>query len=229
LADNIDSADSSETFEALLARIQQGNSEAERRLVDRFDRGLYYAMRHRIGDATLAEDVCQETWRILLVKFRQAGPSAVHDTKLLPAYIHNTALNVYLAELRRRERHRTEIDSDLLHEVEDEEISDFVDQLSRHRIQQRVREVIDSMGNARDKLILYRYYIQEQGKEQICQELGLDKRHFDRVAHRARERLRKMVETTASDLRDDNDARLLTPMPEQQTPDTAGDVAGKES
>lgn len=219
--------ESAETFELLLSRIQQGSSEAERQLVDRFDRGLYYSMRHRIGDATLAEDVCQETWRILLVKFRQAGPSAVHDTGLLPAYIHNTALNVYLAELRRRERHRTDIDSELLHEVEDAGISDFVDQLSRHRIQQRVREVIESMGNARDKLILYRYYIQEHGKEQICQELGLDKRHFDRVAHRARERLRKMVETTATDLRDDTS--MLSPVPEQLPVDTTGDVAGKES
>jgi RNA polymerase sigma-70 factor (ECF subfamily) len=220
-------ADSMETFASLLLLIQQGNGEAERRLVDRFDRGLYYAMRHRIGDATLAEDVCQETWRILLVKFRQAGPSAVHDTELLPAYIHKTALNVYLAELRRRERHRTDIDSDLLHDVEDEEVSDFVDQLSRHRVQQRVREVIESIGNARDKLILYRYYIQEQSKEQICEELGLDKRHFDRVAYRARERLRKKVEATASDLRDDNTGKGLATPPEQQEPDVGGDVTGK--
>lgn len=206
-------ADSAETFASLLALIQRGNSVAERRLVDRFARELYYAMRHRIGDATLAEDVCQETWRILLVKFRQAGPSAVHDTGLLPAYIHKTALNVYLAELRRRERHRTDIDSDLLQEVvEDEEVSDFVDQLSRHRVQLRVRQLIGSMGSARDKLILYRYYIQEQSKEQICRELGLDKRHFDRVAYRARERLRKQVEATASDLRNDNADKEL-PLP----------------
>lgn len=194
---------SAETFSALLALIQQGNSGAELQLVRQFHKGLYYAMRHRIGNDTLAEDVCQETWRILLEKFRAQGAAAVKDVMALPAYIHSTALNVYLAEQRRHLRRHTETDSDLLLEVADEESGNFVDQLATSRIQKRVREVIDGMSNARDKLVLYRYYIQEQSKEQICRDLGLDHRHFDRVAHRARERLRKAVEETAGDLQQD--------------------------
>jgi hypothetical protein len=85
------------------------------------------------------------------------------------------------------------------------------------------------MGNARDKLILYRYYIQEQGKEQICQELGLVQRHFDRVAYRARERLRKIVETTAIDLRDGKPGKVRPELPEQQEPDAGSDTAGKKT
>lgn len=200
---------SGETFAELLALIQQGNSEAEQRLVSQFHKGLYYAMRHRIGDSSLAEDICQETWRTLLEKFRRPGSPALMDAAMLPAYIHNTALNIYLAEYRRMARHRTEADSDLVAEAVDEESSEVVDQLARSRIQQRVREVIDGMSNARDKLILYRYYIQEQSKESICQELGLDHRHFDRVAHRARERLRKAVETSAVDLQETLSSEVL--------------------
>ncbi|MES2603848.1 MAG: sigma-70 family RNA polymerase sigma factor [Pseudomonadota bacterium] len=179
-------------------------------MVSQFHKGLYYAMRHRIGDSTLAEDICQETWRILLEKFRQHGTAALQDAMLLPAYIHNTAFNVFLAEQRRNQRRQTEADSDLLLDVADEGSGDFVDQLAASRIQKRVREVIDGMNNARDKLVLYRYYIQEQSKEQICRELGLDHRHFDRVAHRARERLRKAVEDTAADLHQEVGSRVMS-------------------
>ncbi len=202
---------SGETFATLLALIQQGSGEAEQQLVSQFHKGLYYAMRHRIGDNTLAEDVCQETWRILLEKFRRQGAHAIKDALLLPAYIHHTALNVYLAEVRRDQRHKTDVDSERVLEAEDVESGALVDQLSRVRVQKRVREVIDGMSNARDRLILQRYYIQEQSKELICQELELDQRHFDKVAHRARERLRKAVEATAGELQQElGESALLT-------------------
>lgn len=194
---------SAETFANLLTLIQQGSPEAEARLVERFHKPLFYALRHRIGDETLASDICQETWRILLEKFRLAGPSVLDDCTLLPAYIRNTAINLYLAELKRIERRRTELDNELLEEIPDHDDGNPVEQLNRSKVQQRVREVIDGMHNARDKLILYRYYIQEQSKEQICVELGLESRHFDRVAHRARERLRQAVNKIAGDLAKD--------------------------
>jgi RNA polymerase sigma-70 factor, ECF subfamily len=192
-----------ETFVSLLTLIQQGNTVAETELVTCFHKGLFYAMRHRIGDETLALDICQDTWRILLEKFRLLGCSALEDCALLPAYIHNTAINVYLAEVKRVERRRTDNDSEGLLEIPDIESEQPLDQIARARVQKRVRQVIESMNNPRDKLVLYRYYIQEQSKEQICSELGLEHRHFDRVAHRARERLRQVVERTAAELQRD--------------------------
>jgi RNA polymerase sigma-70 factor, ECF subfamily len=189
-----------ETFAELLTLIQQGSAVAEAELVAGFHKGLFYAMRHRIGDETLALDICQDTWRILVEKFRLLGCSALEDCALLPAYIHNTAMNVYLAEVKRVERRRTDNDCEGLLEIPDSESEQPLDQIARARVQKRVRQVIESMNNPRDKLVLYRYYIQEQTKEQICSELGLEHRHFDRVAHRARERLRLAVERTAVDL-----------------------------
>lgn len=196
-------ARSPETFADLLTLIQQGNGNAETELVNLFQKGLYYAMRHRTGDNFLAEDICQDTWRILLEKFRRLGASVLENPQLLPAYIHQTALNLFLAEEKKTVRRRTDVDHEALSDVVDDNCEAAVDELARTRMQKRVREVIEGLQNARDRLILYRYYIQEQSKEQICRELSLDSRHFDRVAHRARDRLRVAVETNATDLKSD--------------------------
>jgi RNA polymerase sigma-70 factor (ECF subfamily) len=196
-----------ETFADLLTLIQQGNGNAETELVNLFEKGLYYAMRHRTGDNFLAEDICQETWRILLEKIRRLGSDLLENPKLLPAYIHHTALNLFLAEEKKTVRRRTDVDHEALVDVIDENCEAAVDELARTRMQKRVREVIDSLQNARDRLILYRYYIQEQSKEQICRELSLDSRHFDRVAHRARDRLRLAVEQHATDLKSELELR----------------------
>lgn len=172
-------------------------------MVNLFHKGLYYAMRHRTGDNFLAEDICQETWRIMLEKFRGLGSGVMENPQLLPAYIHQTALNLFLAEEKKTVRRRTDVDHEALADVVDENCEAAVDELARTRMQKRVREVIDGLQNARDRLILYRYYIQEQSKEQICRELSLDSRHFDRVAHRARDRLRLAVDQHASDLKNE--------------------------
>lgn len=190
-----------ETFIELLTLIQQGNGSAETELVSLFHKGLYYAMRHRTGDSFLAEDICQETWRIMLEKIRSLGSGVLENPQLLPAYIHQTAMNLFIAEEKKTVRRRTDVDSEMLTEVIDENCEAAVDELARTRMQKRVREVIDGLQNARDRLILYRYYIQEQSKEQICRELSLDSRHFDRVAHRARDRLRVAVDRHAADLK----------------------------
>lgn len=196
-----------ETFATLLTLIQQGNGNAEADLVNLFQQGLYYAMRHRIGDNFRAEDICQETWRILLEKIRRQGAAVLENPKLLPAYIHHTALNLFLAEEKKTVRRRTDVDHEALVDVIDDSCEAAVDELARTRMQKRVREVIDSLQNARDRLILYRYYIQEQSKEQICRELSLDSRHFDRVAHRARDRLRLAVEQHATELKTELELR----------------------
>jgi RNA polymerase sigma-70 factor (ECF subfamily) len=66
-------------------------------------------------------------------------------------------------------------------------------------IRQSVRESILSLKNSRDKEILYRYYINEHDKDEICQHLDIDFRHFDKVISRARSRLREAISTSGKD------------------------------
>jgi RNA polymerase sigma-70 factor (ECF subfamily) len=58
-----------------------------------------------------------------------------------------------------------------------------------------VRQIIEQLPTERDRIIIKRYYLDEANKEQICREQGnLSTLHFDRVIHRARQRMKDLME-----------------------------------
>jgi RNA polymerase sigma-70 factor, ECF subfamily len=58
----------------------------------------------------------------------------------------------------------------------------------------QVKKVIREMSSPRDRAILVRFYLDEDEKETICRDMGLSPLQFDKILHRARGRLRKLLE-----------------------------------
>ena len=52
-----------------------------------------------------------------------------------------------------------------------------------------------SCPRARDREILVRFYLQEEEKDAICRDLALEADQFDKVLHRARARLKELLES----------------------------------
>jgi len=52
----------------------------------------------------------------------------------------------------------------------------------------------------RDRQLLTRFYLDGIDKQQLCHDLGLSPKHFDRVLMRARSRLRTIIERRAPHL-----------------------------
>ena len=50
------------------------------------------------------------------------------------------------------------------------------------------------MGVVRDREILRRYYLSDDDKQRICQDLQLTSAHFDRVLFRAKQRMRELID-----------------------------------
>jgi RNA polymerase sigma-70 factor (ECF subfamily) len=58
-----------------------------------------------------------------------------------------------------------------------------------------VRQIIEQLPTERDRLIIKRFYLDEADKEIICREQNnLSPLHFDRVIHRARQRMKELME-----------------------------------
>jgi RNA polymerase sigma-70 factor, ECF subfamily len=58
-----------------------------------------------------------------------------------------------------------------------------------------VRAVIEQLPTERDRLIIKRFYLDEADKEEICREQqNLSPLHFDKVVHRARTRMKELLE-----------------------------------
>ena len=68
------------------------------------------------------------------------------------------------------------------------------DAMFEDRIAQKVREILASMDSLRDRTLLVRFYLNEEDKEHICRDLGLTSTQFVKVLHRARSRLRNLLE-----------------------------------
>jgi RNA polymerase sigma-70 factor (ECF subfamily) len=68
------------------------------------------------------------------------------------------------------------------------------DETMEREIALQVKNVIRGMSSQRDRAILVRFYLDEEDKETICHDMGLNPLQFDKVLHRARGRLRKLLE-----------------------------------
>ena len=91
----------------LVRRIAAGDAVAEERLVERYRRGLLYLLRHLGAPPELAEDLGQETFRIVLERLRRGG---LADPAGLAPFLRGTARNLLVAERRKSARRRTEAD-----------------------------------------------------------------------------------------------------------------------
>lgn len=66
-----------------------------------------------------------------------------------------------------------------------------------------VRRVLAEMASERDRQILFRFYVAEDEKDEICNDLGLTSLHFNRVLFRARERFRQLYRETSQGMEKD--------------------------
>lgn len=173
----------------LVRRIRAGESEAENDLVRRYERGVKYKLRSMARDPALAEDLAQDTFRIVLERVRDRG---LEEPEKLAGFLLRTARNLFVADYRKKSRRGENLDTP---EPETEGRSS-PGQLRRVLADEQadaVRRLLGEMGTPRDRQILFRFYLADEDKEDICADLGLSSLHFNRVLYRARERFRDLV------------------------------------
>jgi RNA polymerase sigma-70 factor, ECF subfamily len=179
----------------IVSRIRAGNRQTEAELVERYSRGVMIIIRREVRDTTAAEDIYQETFRIILEKIRHGD---VREPERLSGFVCGVAKNLVIDYFRRaaRQEHMTEIEeaTPLPHPAPDQ-----LQALLQKEKGDLVRQVLKEMPNERDIQALYRFYIADDDKEQICSDLGLTLTHFNIVLHRARERFRELYRQAMRD------------------------------
>lgn len=191
----IDSARSEEGEKArrLAERIARGDVAAEGELYQHFSRGLHFFLKRQGRTPEEAEDLHQETFRIVLERLREKG---VDDPAALGGFIRGVALQLTRAEWRKKERRKTDFDSEALEREADDRPGPVPKILERERAA-LVRRTIAELPVERDRQLLYRFYVAEESREEICADLDLDAAHFHRVLYRARLRFKELYEAGA--------------------------------
>lgn len=174
----------------LVQRIGGGDSAAEARLVERYSRGLLYMLRRMAGNPALAEDLHQETFRIVLERLRSRG---LGEPEKLTGFIHRTARNLFIADHRKLTRRQTQNDDSAVRTVVDPAQSQLGQVIGKQEAEV-IRQLVLELKPDRDRQLLLRFYLAEEDKEQICTDLGLSSLHFNRVLFRARQRFKDLLE-----------------------------------
>ena len=173
----------------LVQRIAAGDRRAENDFCRRFSPGLLTMLRVRCADIELCRDITQDALRVTIERLRGKG---LEDPAGLGGFVRGTALNLLANALRKSEHRLTSSASDWLDEVVCES-SDPYDTVESDDLVRAVREVMSGMKVARDRELLWRYYVLEDPKPRLCAEYDLSPEHFDRVLHRARGRLKELL------------------------------------
>ena len=177
----------------LVGRIQAGDPAAESELVARFSRGLLLMLRRLVQNPALADDLHQETLALVLGKIRRGE---VREPEKLSAFIRSTARNLFIADRRKEARYRA------LDEGEEAGAAPALADhgpapLERVLAQEEARQVqklLSELRFDRDRQLLLRFYLSDEGKEEICADLEIEPERFNKVLFHARERLRELWE-----------------------------------
>lgn len=153
--------------------------------------GILYLLRRELRDFALADDLCNEAFRIVLDRLRQ---QPLDDPSRVGSYLAQTARNLVMAHRRKEERQRTLTGHQTTLEAQGVADGDPEWILQSRSRAAAVRKVLEEIPQVRDREVLVRVYLYDQDKDQVCRELGIGADHYKRVVHRARERFRALIE-----------------------------------
>lgn len=171
----------------LAVLIQAGERSAEAELVERYSRGVSIIVGRIVADSSLTEDLCQETFCLVLEKIRRGE---LREPEKLSGFVCGVARNLAIDRVRQPRRTQA-LESGSL--VQDPKQGPLDELLMQERVK-AVRRVLEEMNEPRDREILRRFYLMEEDKESLCTIFGISSLHFNRVLYRARERFRELYE-----------------------------------
>jgi len=189
MPEEVSNSEEPEIAAELAHRIAAGDAAAETELVERYSRGLLFMLRRATGNPALADDLHQDTFRIVLERLRSKG---LAQPERLAGFLRRTARNLHIAHVRKKTRRKT----DGFDEAQPP-TDPAPGQLRQALLAEEARlvhEILRELDTERDREVLHRFYILEEAKERICADLELSSLHFNRVLFRARQRFRTQLE-----------------------------------
>lgn len=151
--------------------------------------GLRALILRRVRDPELAADILQDAAVTTLQKLRNGE---IANPENVGGYLYRVALN-HLRNHRRRDR-TAQSSPEGLGELACVDDDPDWQQVWRPQWSEAARRMLEEMPVARDREVLIRFYLNDEGKERICRELQLTDQHFNRVIFRARIRFRELLE-----------------------------------
>jgi RNA polymerase sigma-70 factor (ECF subfamily) len=157
-------------------------------VVEIYGRGVAILLDRHTNGRPEAEDLFQDTFRLVLEKLRRGE---LREPAKLPGFLAQIARSLAIEHYRKATRRKTEADSEAV-DLAVAPIASPLSGLLESENAALVRRVIRELGNERDREILLRFYIAEEERDRIAADYGLTSLQFNRVLHRARQRYKEL-------------------------------------
>lgn len=170
----------------LVERIMAGDAQAETEFVNTFTPSVSLVLRRNARNSMDLEDLFQETFRIALEKIRNGQ---VRQPERLGGFMMNTARFTAIDFYRRSERYQPH---DRVVLEQEAATNPLLNMLSREKCA-KIRSLIPALKSPRDRAVLQRFYLAEEDKESICDDMGISFKNFAQIIFRAKARLKEIL------------------------------------
>jgi RNA polymerase sigma-70 factor (ECF subfamily) len=171
-----------------LQALAAAQEDAQAQLVTTFSKRLRLALRSRLRSQQAVEDAYQETVLRVLAYFRSG--KTLRTPASLPAFIESICTHVALESGRASKRH-DQIPANLPDPIDtscNPERRLLAEE--RGRLIRRMLQVL----RARDRDVLTRLFLKEEDRRAVCEQFNISEQHLRLVLHRARARLRRVID-----------------------------------
>ena len=151
--------------------------------------GLLSLVRRKLKDRELASELVNEAIAITLEHSRLGR---LTELQSIGGYVFRVSMNL-LRNHQRNVDNRLDLRADVA--TLDALVEYESDNLQAAEIRQQARRVIESLASPRDREVIKRFYLAEDDKQVICQELGLTPLQFTQIMSRARQRMKQIFDT----------------------------------
>jgi RNA polymerase sigma-70 factor, ECF subfamily len=167
-----------------LRALQNRDPETENHLIASFSKAIQAKLQTRLRWPELVQDARQETFLRVLTYFRSG--KTLENPASLPGFVHAVCHNVALELLRSHTRH------DQIAENAPEPFdtsADPEDQVVTAERKQVVRKLIGDLPT-KDRELLRRVLLNEEDKDAVSKELGVDRNYLRVLLYRARRKFK---------------------------------------
>jgi len=178
--------------DAYLDKLRRRDEATEQHFVHYFSDLITLKLRSRLQTPQAIQDVKQETFARVLALLRKEG--GVRHGERLGALVNSTCNNV-LFEYYRSGKRTEPLDDTVAATLLDDQ-PDALRQTISKQTQAVVHEVLDSLGE-RDRRLLRFLFVEERDKDEVCEELGIDRDYMRVVVCRAKKAFRERYDSGA--------------------------------
>jgi RNA polymerase sigma-70 factor (ECF subfamily) len=176
-----------------LERLRAGDFRTEQHFASYFDALIQIKLRSRGRSPEDIEDIRQETFSRVFRAIR--SPDGIRQPEKLGAFV-NSICNHVRNEFYRVGLREATIDDENTTEVPDLG-PDALHQLMTSDTRDLVRQIVDDLPE-RDRRILRAVILEERDKDEVCEQLGVDRDYLRVLQHRAINSFKKLyLERTA--------------------------------